>query len=126
MGNKEILDLLYGDINELTEIVSRHRKDATIFLYFMKSIIENTTVREAFCKYDVIQVETEYPEVKYERMPHLLCVGPESRFLTMGCTLKLVKREKPLELDNRTWDAIASDMICWESERINAIPGNKL
>ena len=65
MDNKKILDLLYGDVSELYEAIENHRKDATLLLYFMKSAVENITIREAFCKYTIVEVKNDYPKVTY-------------------------------------------------------------
>ena len=126
MDNKKILDLLYGDVSELYEAIENHRKDATLLLYFMKYAVENITIREAFCKYTIVEVKNDYPKVTYQDVMSVRRVNPETRYMTMGCTLKIEEREKPLEIDNRTWEAVANDMICYWAERINIVPGNVL
>lgn len=111
---KEILEQSFGEetkkllYDATTEVVNQYGEsclNAAIYLYFLQSWVEDTTLKDVFNKYCIQQYDNKPAPTHYTTdYKGMYLIKPVVEY---ECWFRLVKRDKPLDVSDFEWTEIA-------------------
>jgi hypothetical protein len=104
MANHDKLTEIFArNVDDTAKDVSEQKANIRLYLIILQALAENKTIREICEQYCVKEV-SEGPQMNFYEKPIM-------EKLEYSGYLKLVKRDKPIEISNEKWHDFVSEMM---------------